>query len=165
LKSRHNGKKPLRLYNLIRNADEVYINDYNPVLLEAWEGNIDVQYVCEKSAALNTYITGYISKHEKKSTEAIWEEVNKNRVLEGALKSYALRLFKNREVGIYEAADKLLGYNLYEFSDHIKWLTTDHTSVRGRRCKDYTLIEQMPKLSKDVTFNNMLDHILIVLSY
>lgn len=31
-----------RLYSLPRNANETHINDYNPVILLAWHGNMDI---------------------------------------------------------------------------------------------------------------------------
>ena len=43
------GRKQLRsrsrLYDLPRDKQEVNINDYNPIVLTAWEGNMDIQFV------------------------------------------------------------------------------------------------------------------------
>lgn len=49
------GRKQLkhkRLYDLPRTKNEDNINDYNPVLLTAWEGNMDIQFIGEKSSLL-----------------------------------------------------------------------------------------------------------------
>jgi len=50
------GRKQLkhksRLYDLPRTDNEVDINDYNPVLLTAWKGNMDIQLIGEKSSLL-----------------------------------------------------------------------------------------------------------------
>ena len=63
------GKKCLkansRLYDLPCKSNEVRINDYNPAILLAWEGNMDIQFIGEKSAILNWYCTKYTTKAEK----------------------------------------------------------------------------------------------------
>lgn len=46
-----------RLYDLRRTAEEIDINDYNPAILMAWEGNTDIQFIGEKSCAPTSYIT------------------------------------------------------------------------------------------------------------
>ena len=117
------GNKPIKLYNLKRSVAEMYINDYNPVLLLLWKGNIDLQYIHEKSLVLNRYITSYVTKSEQVASQALWEEVNHNKSLRSSLKSFALKSLKNRQIGVYEIADKLLGYSLYDKNVTIKYLS------------------------------------------
>ena len=45
---------------LARDIDELYVNNYNPEWLEAWDGNIDIQ-PCSDFFALITYITEYFT--------------------------------------------------------------------------------------------------------
>ena len=52
-------------------------------MLLLWEANIDVQFIHESSMVLDRYITAYITKAEKNSTAALWEDCNKNRTLKG----------------------------------------------------------------------------------
>ncbi len=87
-----------------------------------WKANMDIQFIHEKSMVLNRYITSYVTKTDKRSSELIWDDCNKNKTLHGALKSYALQHIKSRELGAFEAADKLLGHNAYGKSDVVKWL-------------------------------------------
>jgi len=63
---RRNFKSKSRLYDLPRDSSEVYINDYNLAVLMAWNGNMDLQYIREKSCALSSYVTKYQTKPEKK---------------------------------------------------------------------------------------------------
>ena len=62
------GRKALRansrLYDLPRQHNERMIDDYNPAILLAWQGNMDIQYIGEKSSVLNWYITKYTTKAE-----------------------------------------------------------------------------------------------------
>ena len=53
-------------YLLPRSTDEVYINDYNPALLLAAKGNVDVQFVATMNTTLRDYATGYVSKRAEK---------------------------------------------------------------------------------------------------
>ena len=150
------GKRK-RLYNLARTWEERYINDYNPYLLKLWKNNMDMQFVATNENALNHYISGYMSKPEKSNTEAIWNECNKNKSLQGALKSYALNSFKKRELGIYEVADKLNGRSLCEFSDQIQYLNAIEKSQRTRRLKDYKEILKLSDNDNKIFHLNLID--------
>lgn len=158
MRSKARGNKPIKLYSLERTIEEIYINDYNEEMLLLWDGNVDIQFVGEGSYSLNKYITDYMTKAEKNYTEAIWEECNKNKTLNGALKSYALKSFKSREIGVYEVAAKLLGYSYYEFSDEIKWLNTLPKDQRTRRLKEVKEIEKLDGDNTDIYHTNLLDN-------
>jgi len=62
------GRKQLkqrsRLYDLPRPDIEIDINDYNPILFIAWEENMDIQFISEKSF-LTYYVTKYMNKPGK----------------------------------------------------------------------------------------------------
>uniref|UniRef100_A0A1X7U9C8 Uncharacterized protein n=1 Tax=Amphimedon queenslandica TaxID=400682 RepID=A0A1X7U9C8_AMPQE len=38
-----------KIYYLKRNEKEVQVNDYNPLLLQLWRANLDLQYIAERS--------------------------------------------------------------------------------------------------------------------
>jgi len=59
-------------------AAEVNINDYNPALLLAWQGNVDVQYVWSGSSAVVAYTTGYATKGESGKTGHAIQEALKS---------------------------------------------------------------------------------------
>ena len=54
------------------------INSYNPVMLQLWRANMDVKFVGEYSNVLNSYVTGYVKKGEKKATE-LWGVMEKDK--------------------------------------------------------------------------------------
>ena len=68
------------------------------------------------------YFTGTITKPEKNATNQLWEEFNQNKSLYSRLKSFALKCFKSREIGIYETIDKLLGFGMCEISEKVEFL-------------------------------------------
>ena len=102
-----------RLYDLPRKENETMINDYVPILLYLWKGNMDIQFVGDHSTALTTYIVKYILKNEKGLEENLIERVNTNKSLCSSLWNFAMRSLYNRECGAIEAADICLGNNLY----------------------------------------------------
>lgn len=157
LKSRQKGRSPIKLYNLARTYEERFINDYNPILLLLWDANIDIQFIHESSRSLDNYLTSNITKSEKNSNEEAWDACNKNKSLQSNLKSFALKSFQNREMGIFEVADKLLGYSLYEFSDQIKWLNSQPYNQRNRRIKELNEIEKLNDDCQDIYHNNLID--------
>ena len=56
--------KNLRLYELPRKTDEIYINDYNPACLKVTRCNIDLQFISEKSCKVTEYVNKYCTKAE-----------------------------------------------------------------------------------------------------
>ena len=108
------GRKCLKanshLYDLPRKSNEVRINDYNPAILLAWEGNMDIQFIGEKSAILNWYCTNYTTKAEKSHR---FDDITSTLSLASRLWNVALRSLSHRECGALEAADTLLGIRLF----------------------------------------------------
>lgn len=127
-------------------------------MLLIWQANIDIQFIRDSSLVLDRYITSYITKSEKQATQEIWDTCNNNKTLQGSLKSYALKSFKNRESGIFEVTDKLLGYSLYEFSDVIKYISALPFNERKRALKDINNINSLDDEDTNIYHNNMLDN-------
>ena len=55
---------------LKRDVDEIFINNYNPHWMEAWNGNMDLQ-LCLDYFSIITYMSDYVTKPEKKTTELL----------------------------------------------------------------------------------------------
>ncbi|XP_029161563.1 uncharacterized protein LOC114933247 [Nylanderia fulva] len=133
------GRKQLkhksRLYDLPRTDNEGNINDYNPVLLTAWEGNMDIQFIGEKSSLLTWYVTKYMNKAGKSelSENILDSKDNKNKSLASHLWNIALRFTNNRECGALEAADTLLGIPLYgtDRNTTIRWLDVNQIRYKN----------------------------------
>ena len=111
------GRKALRansrLYDLPHQTSECMINDYNPAVMLVWEGNMDIQYIGEKSAILNWYITKYTTKAERSHANTAFTELTSTKSLASRLWNVALRSLSNHECGALEASDTLLGIPLY----------------------------------------------------
>jgi len=106
-----------RLYRLPRNKNETHINDYNPALLLANRGNVDVQYIGHLGSRLPFYITDYMTKHERAVQDNLWHEIFLSTKSPGSnAMSFALQFVKSRQVRAIEAADRLLGHKLFSKS-------------------------------------------------
>ncbi len=161
VKSRRGRKGRKNLYEVPRSESERNINPYNPAILQAWRANMDIQYVGEASHVLTSYITGYMTKAEKGETEKIWESLSEDKSAPSALRSLALKNNQNREVGIYEIADDLLGHSLYGASQAVEWLGAGMPGTRKRKLlSKKELVELFAKnpLSTEVLAPNLVDN-------
>ena len=134
VRSRKSGKM-LKLYNLPRGKNETRINDYNAPIIYGWGGNMDLQYIGEKSLRLNRYVTTYMSKAERNQTADLWDSIEKlqDKTIGSKLKALAMKLMKSRECGAYEAADILLGHTLFKTSVKVDYLAASMPQDRKRR--------------------------------
>ena len=57
---------------LQRDVDEIYVNNYNPEWLVAWNANLDIQPVLDFFAVI-TYITDYWAKPDEGLTTILKE--------------------------------------------------------------------------------------------
>lgn len=156
------GRKRLRhksrLYDLPRTQLELNINDYNPTVLMAWEGNMDIQFIGEKSTLLNLYCTKYTTKCECSIGIEMFDMIHSTKSLRSRLWNVALRSLNNRECGALEAADTLLGISLYGTDPltTIKWL--DVNQIRSRKLKTRKEIEALYPDSTDIFCPSVIDN-------
>lgn len=154
------GRKQLRhrsrLYDLPRRENEIDINDYNPVILSAWEGNMDIQFIGEKSTLLTWYITKYMNKTGKcELSDSIDSKNNQNKSLVSYLWNIALQFMHNRDCGALEAADTLLTIPLYDRNTTVRWL--DCNQIRYRKVKRRQEIQQLDKESTDIYYPSLIN--------
>ncbi|XP_014299180.2 uncharacterized protein LOC103578710 [Microplitis demolitor] len=148
---RRNLNSKSRLYDLPRTENEVNINDYNPAVLSVWEGNMDIQFIGEKSTLLTQYVTKYATKKEVGKTSETVNEINSTKTLPQLLWNIAFRSLNHREIGALEAADTLLGISLYgtDSDTVIRWL--DIRMIRNRKLKSKDEIELLEKVNPEST--------------
>ena len=143
-----------RLYYLPRNKEEEMINDYNPMLLALWKGNMDIQFIGENSFSLEQYITKYITKADKSHLSNADFGLNDS-VLSKIWQS-VLRLLRMREVGAYEAWDRWSLNMLYECSENFVFVSTVFFKNRVRTMKSYTDLQEADSKSTNIFHNDML---------
>ena len=136
------------------------VNDYNPLLLLLWRTNLDIQFIAENSLALSHYVTGYITKAEKSYLHELWDEVGSSESLYSRLWSFGVRSLRNRECGLYEASDILLGDHLTEKSQTIQWVAADQPHKRKRCLRNHDKLQELCESHPDsvnIFDNNNID--------
>ena len=95
---------------LQRNVNEIFVNNYNPHWMEAWQGNMDIQ-LCLDYFSIITYMTDYVTKPETKTTEVL-KHVHKEKMKEGCstkelMNTLIHAYLTHREMGECESYYKL----------------------------------------------------------
>ena len=93
---------------LKRDIDEIYINNYNPKWIKAWNGNMDMQ-PCSDYFGVITYVTDYYMKDES-GTVGIMKEVLQNSPDETLRKK--MQLVKNAFLTSRQAGESEVYYKL-----------------------------------------------------
>ena len=147
------------MYKHPRSAQEIRINNYNPVLLLLWKANIDLQFVGESSLAVAQYVTGYVTKAERSNMQDLWQEVSSHFSVYRKLFSFGVRSLRSRECGLYGASN-LLGDHLCGKSQTIKWIDVSQPQHRRRRLINHSKLVELKEKnpdSTDIFEDNLLD--------
>ena len=72
-------KARTKIYQLSRSELEGRVNDYNPLLLYVWKAYLDILFVAESSLVLAHYISGYVTKTERRNLHEIWQDISENK--------------------------------------------------------------------------------------
>ena len=154
--SRQSGSYKTRLYELQRSSEEMRINDYNPQILYLWRGNMDIQYICENTCAL----AYYISKYQTKAPKCNFDDFNATELVgkseHSKLLSLGVRLLKEREMGITEATNYLLGITPYTCSEKFQFVNCRFPEKRKATIKHGKFLESVADDSEDIFFGNLL---------
>ena len=151
-----------QIYRLLRSAEEIKINNNNPLLLMLWKANMDLQFVGESSLAIAEYVTGYVTKAEKSNMQDIWHEVSSHKSVYSKLWSFGVRSLRSRECGLYEASDRLLRDHLCGKSQTAKWVDVSQPHNRKGRLKDHSKLSEIKEWdpnSTDIFEGNLIDNI------
>ncbi|XP_013402374.1 uncharacterized protein LOC106168004 isoform X2 [Lingula anatina] len=118
---------------LRREPKECWVNQYNPHLLEAWDANIDIQYIVDAYACI-CYIVSYISKKESEEGEllrAAQKEAREgNTEAVNELKTLGKVYITHREISVMEAIYRCTGMKLKSSSREVRWIAADKDATR-----------------------------------
>ena len=157
ISGRRNLKSKSRLYDLVREKHEAFINDFNGPILNAWIGNMDIQYVGDYSTALTIYLTKYILKFEKSSLEDLFKNITNTTSLRSSLYSIGMKMLSHRESGSIEAADTCLGHSLYgtDKDTVIRWLNVFEN--RSKKIKPLADLMKLDDESTEIFYPHIID--------
>ena len=94
--------------------------------------------------------------------QEIFEYTDETQSVFSRLFSFGVRSMRNRECGMYEASDLLLGEHLYEKSDAVKWIAVDEPNKRKRVLKNFAHIKALHELdpdTEDIFDNSLIENI------
>ena len=125
------SQRPTIMYK--RQPQDCWVNVYNPILLAAWDGNMDIQFVLDPYCCI-MYIMSYITKAEKElgnMIKAAQIEARKDN-LDGVqeLRKLGQIYLTHREISVMEAVYRVCGLKLKHCSKEVVWIPTDPDSTR-----------------------------------
>ena len=119
---------------LKRKPAEIYINNYNPEWLKAWDGNMDLA-VCLDFFAIITYITDYYTKLESEMMAKLLDAAKacKGRERKEQMKFLAQAFMTSRQTGEFEAYYRIFPHlHLSESNLKCKFVATGFPSNRSQ---------------------------------
>ncbi|XP_030828689.1 uncharacterized protein LOC100890415 [Strongylocentrotus purpuratus] len=139
-----------------RQPHEVNINSYNPVVLKAWQANMDLQFVCNPYACIH-YIISYVTKDEREMGQALKEvsKSYKDSDIKHRMKEVASCFLNAREVSAQEAVYRVLGLPLHRSTFQTVFIQTDLPENRVVFLKPKSILENLDEESEDVYAQTM----------
>lgn len=113
---------------LKRQPADIWVNNYNPTLLQAWNANMDIQFVLDAYSCI-MYIVSYISKSEREMGDLL--KASQQEAREGNVKPMEeLRklgsvYLNHREVSVMEAVYRVTGMHMKQCSRQVVFIPTD----------------------------------------
>lgn len=113
---------------LKREPKDAWVNNYNPELLKAWNGNMDLQYITDAWACI-MYILSYISKAEHEMSALLKQALEDARTgdcnVVKEMRHIGNVYLQNREVSAQEAVYRVTGMKLKDCSRQVIYVPTD----------------------------------------
>ena len=113
---------------LQRKVGEQWINNYNPHLIRAWNGNMDIQYVMDAYSCV-MYIVSYISKSEREMGDLLRnaqrEAAEGNDEATSQLRRLGSVYLHHREVSVMGSIYSICGLPLQMSSRKVLFVQTD----------------------------------------
>ena len=147
--------------HLKRPPNSCFINNYNPVVLLAWQANTDIQPVFNHHRCV-TYLCSYMSKGETQCSEAIRaaakEAKKENLGLKESLKKIGAAFLSSREVSSQECVYRCLPelWLRKTFSGTL-YINTGLPEARIRTMKSKEKIAELDDDSTDIFYSNIIE--------
>ncbi|TKS65455.1 ATP-dependent DNA helicase PIF1 [Collichthys lucidus] len=123
-----------------RDPKDCWVNGYNPYLLEAWDANIDVQYILNYYSLIY-YICTYICKSENSVSQylkTLIKDSNRDNVNEcDEMREIMQAYSKKREVSAQECVTRACGIKMKKCSRGVVFIPTDDNAVKMSRPMSY----------------------------
>ncbi|KAI4879221.1 hypothetical protein NFI96_027864, partial [Prochilodus magdalenae] len=115
-----------------RKPKDCWVNGYNPLLLRAWDANMDIQFILNPYSCI-MYILSYISKAEHEMSDylkRVMKDMCPNSSERETMKQVMHAYAKNREVSAQEAVARTCSLKLKCSSRAVIFIPTDDNAVK-----------------------------------
>ena len=145
---------------LKRNTHETRINAYNPVLLNAWEANMDIQFVLDPYACA-AYIVSYMTKGQRGMSRLLHEaceEVRRgvNKDIRQQVRHIGNTFLSAVEICAQEAAWLVLQLPMRKTSRSFCFINTSRVEERTFMLKTNQQLTELPSSSTAVESDNII---------
>jgi len=151
-----------KFYELKRSKSDLYINAYNPVILEHWHANMDIQIIGNAQSAAY-YVCAYICKSEpedlKFALKSVIENFPENATQRQKMLKIGCCVLKSRRLSAQEAAYRLSNdlHLIYSSRSFIS-LCIKPASDRYRILKPKFERDKLAENSTDIFYDNIVDY-------
>ncbi|XP_026102347.1 uncharacterized protein LOC113073807 isoform X1 [Carassius auratus] len=116
-----------------RQPQDCWVNGYNPMLLRAWNANMDIQFILNPYSCI-MYMLSYISKAEHEMSDylkrVVKDSSHDNLSDRECMKQVMNAYSKNREVSAQEAVARTCSLKLKSSSRSVIFIPTDDNAVK-----------------------------------
>lgn len=142
-------------------VSELFLNNYNPLILSMHKANMDIQYILDPYACC-MYIIDCINKSNKEMTKmlenVLSKSVNKPGPLGGVMRSLTSKYCNLCELSSQEAAYNLLQLRMSGISRTTVFIPTGKEENRCRMLKSKANFEKLNPNSEDIYLAGLLEH-------
>ncbi|XP_035990057.1 uncharacterized protein LOC118561925 [Fundulus heteroclitus] len=115
-----------------RDPRDAWVNGYNPVLLRAWNANMDIQYVLDEYSCIE-YMMSYIAKPEHEMAQylkSVVEDLKKSNVNQQDEMKKIMQAYSKREVSAQESVARTCSLPLKKSSRSVIFIQTGEDAVK-----------------------------------
>lgn len=150
---RSNIKPGQKKVFLKRNLSEIRINNYNEILIECWEANMDIQFILDPYACA-AYIVSYISKGQRGMSNLLSNACREAKESEHDMRQQVRKVgntfLTHVEVGAQEACYLVLQMPLRRSSRDVVFVDTNAEEDRVVLMKPMSILKELPKNSTSI---------------
>lgn len=144
---------------LKRTPSEIRINNYNTHLLQAWQANMDMQYVLDPYACA-TYILSYITKGQRGMSRllerAAEEAKTGNKDITNRVRHIGNKFLNAVEISAQEAVYLVLQMPLRRSSRDVQFVSTSPLDERTFLLKKLEKLKELPDGSQAIESDNVI---------
>jgi hypothetical protein len=152
--------KSAKCYVIKRSPGDEFVNPYNPVLLDKWNANMDIQFVGGVYGAAK-YICSYLCKRESDQIRQALSDVRQSITSDTPKRQELFKLgnvfLTHRQLSAQEAAYKMCGLPLRGSSNKVVYLDARPKNLRAHVLLPSSVLQALDPDSQDIFMQSVHD--------